>query len=303
MEPEQPEINIAEPETAAPEPKRSFPAWPIAASIVALFGIGIYGMGADTVQNAAITARVAPAASEGAAALSIRWGSLGADLAAAGVIDRPRFESLYSGTLAQEAKQLLGGGRGENLVITRENAGLVLNLLWAFGLANKNPILEQGPMSDPRYGGAGRFASTGGWSIAVGNAMDHYSRYEFVKLTAEEQALVERVSQGIYRPCCDNSTYFPDCNHGMAMLGLLELLAAQGATENELFRAALAVNSLWFPDTYANIKRYVEQNGTPWDAVDPQLVLGREYSSGSGYQNIVSRIIAPQAPSGGSCGV
>ena len=30
-----------------------------------------------------------------------------------------------------------------------------------------------------------------------------------------------KIAKGIYRPCCNNSTYFPDCNHGMAMLGLL----------------------------------------------------------------------------------
>ena len=58
--------------------------------------------------------------------------------------------------------------------------------------------------------------------------MNHYSMHRFIVLTPEQQALVEKVSKGIYRPCCGNSVYFPDCNHGMAMLGLLELMASQG---------------------------------------------------------------------------
>jgi hypothetical protein len=48
---------------------------------------------------------------------------------------------------------------------------------------------------------------------------------DLIPLTAEQQALVEEVAAEIYRPCCNNSTLFPDCNHGMAMLGFLELLA------------------------------------------------------------------------------
>src|SRR3989344_4220246 len=58
------------------------------------------------------------------------------------------------------------------LEITRENAGLLLNLFWALGLANKNEILEKGEMANPKYGGVGNFASTGGWTIAQGNAME-----------------------------------------------------------------------------------------------------------------------------------
>src|SRR3989344_4318375 len=104
------------------------------------------------------------------------------------------------------------------LEITRENAELLLNLFWALGLASKNEILEKGEMANPKYGGAGNFASTGGWTIVKGNAMDHYSSHKFFNLTPEQQALVDKVSRGIYRPCCGNSTHFPDCNHGMAML-------------------------------------------------------------------------------------
>ena len=186
---------------------------------------------------------------------SLKWKNLGLQMVEAGVIDADKFESLYSqrGGLSEADKKLLYGKDNGELVITEENSGMMLNMLWAFGLGNKNPILEMGPMMDPRYGGAENFASTGGWTLAKGSAMDHYSMHEFVKLNPDQQALVEKVSKGIFRPCCKNSTYFPDCNHGMAMLGLMELMAARGASEEEMNKKALEVNSLWFPELQKNV--------------------------------------------------
>ena len=105
-----------------------------------------------------------------------------------------------------------------------------LNLLWAYGLANKNQVLESGPIMDPRYGGPTNMASVGGWTVTTGSVMNHYSKHILATLTPDQQSLVEKIVKGIYRPCCNNSTHFPDCNHGMAMLGLLEYLASQGAT-------------------------------------------------------------------------
>jgi len=181
---------------------------------------------------------------------SLNWGSMGVKMIEAGVIDQVKFENLYRqrGGLSEADKKLLYGVDNKNLVINSENSGVMLNLLWAFGLANDNPILKNGPMMDPKYGGAGNFASTGGWTLAKGKAMGHYNMHSFVTLTREQQALVERVAKNIYRPCCDNSTYFPDCNHGMAMLGLLELMASQGASETEMYKVAEDVNALWFPE-------------------------------------------------------
>ena len=103
-------------------------------------------------------------------------------------------------------------------------------------------------MTDPKYGGAGNFASTGGWTLAQGDVMNHYSMHSFITLTPEQQVLVEKISKEIFRPCCNNSTYFPDCNHGMAMLGLLELMASQGTSEAEMYKIAKEVNSYWFPE-------------------------------------------------------
>ena len=143
--------------------------------------------------------------------LPVRWGDLGAKMTSVGVIDKTQFEEMYAGRggLSEGERKLLEGLDNGYFKITPENSGFVLNLLWALGLGNKNEILDNGPMTDKKYGGAGRFASTGGWTLAEGDSMDHYSKHRFIVLTPEQQALVEKVSKGIYRPCCGNSVYFP----------------------------------------------------------------------------------------------
>ena len=181
--------------------------------------------------------------------LPVVWGDLGQRLVEEGVIDGARFQAIYEsrGEFTPELEKMLTHSDSGEIVITRENAGYLLNLLWALGLGNKNPILEEGEMVNPKYGGAENFASTGGWTLAVGHPMTHYSMHEFVNLSSLEQEMVDKVSRNVYRPCCSNSAHFPDCNHGMAMLGLLELLASQGASESEMYQTAITVNSYWFP--------------------------------------------------------
>ncbi|MEK7634625.1 MAG: hypothetical protein AAB396_01945, partial [Patescibacteria group bacterium] len=237
--------------------------------------------------------------------LPVKWGNLGKQLIDNGVIDAEKFEAIYSqrGGLSEENKKLLYGENNGNIIINRDNAGYLLNLFWALGLGNKNSILENGPMTDSKYGGAKNFASTGGWTLAKGDTMGHYSKHKFINLTAEQQALVEKVSKNIYRPCCGNSTYFPDCNHGMAMLGLLELMASQGIGESEMYKISLAVNSYWFPDTYLTIAKYFQEKGVEWNKIDPKEILGADYSSSSGYQNILSKTKPLNAGGGGGCGV
>ena len=235
---------------------------------------------------------------------SLKWGNLGAKMLEAGVIDQAKFENLYSqrGGLSEADKKLLTDNNDGNLIINSENSGVILNMLWALGLGNKNPILENGPMMDKQYGGAGNFASTGGWTLARGDAMTHYSMHSFITLTLEQQALIERVAKNIYRPCCDNSTYFPDCNHGIAMLGLLELMASQGATEAEMYKVALQVNILWFPGQYEAIKAFFISKNLDWNTADPKKILSAEFSSASGYQKVLSQIQPQQQKGGTGCG-
>ncbi|OHA27067.1 MAG: hypothetical protein A3C06_01035 [Candidatus Taylorbacteria bacterium RIFCSPHIGHO2_02_FULL_46_13] len=237
--------------------------------------------------------------------LPVTWGNLGARLTSVGAIDADKFKALYDqrGAFTNEYKNLLFGNNDGKLKITKENAGYLLNLFWALGLASKNPILESGEMTNRAYGGPENFASTGGWTVAAGNPMDHYSRHLFFSLTEEQQIVVDKVSRGIYRPCCGNSTHFPDCNHGMAMLGLLELMASQGVGEEEMYQTALTVNSYWFPDTYLTIAQFMKDKGVLWKDVHPQEMLGIDYSSASGYAWVSSQVHGQEQQSGSGCGV
>ncbi|MBI2639484.1 MAG: hypothetical protein HYW90_01160 [Candidatus Sungbacteria bacterium] len=247
--------------------------------------------------------------------LPVRWGDLGVKMVSVGVIDGERFKSVYAsrGGLSDEYLRFLERSDNGNIKITPENSGFLLNLFWALGLGNKNDVLDRGPMvtydgrapasPEEALAKAANFASTGGWTLAKGDAMDHYSRHPFVVLTPLQQKIVERVSKNIYRPCCNNPTHFPDCNHGMAMLGLLELLASQGVSENEMYKVALQVNAYWFPGTYLTIAKYLEMKGVSWGSADPKEVLGARYSSASGYRQILNEITPAPTPSGGGCGV
>jgi hypothetical protein len=238
--------------------------------------------------------------------LPIKWGDLGKRMVADGVIDNQKFTELFQNNLSDEEQRILSGNYDDNIVLTQANSRFILNLLWAFGLANKNEILTNGEMTDEKYGGdASKFASTGGWSLSTGNVMNHYSTHPYVVLTPEQQDIVDKVSSGIYRPCCGNSTHFPDCNHGMAMLGLLELMAANNIGEQEMYEVALKVNSIWFPQTYLDLATYFKEQGQEWDEVDPKLALGQEYSSGQGYAATRQKIESLPKPAGGGsgCGV
>jgi len=317
---------------SSPKPKRELRPFEVAGivAVVLLIGSALFDVDVSVRRTSAFNrllgksaATAAPAsATPAAVALSdddleravlpsagveipVTWGDLGKQLVASGAIDEAKFRELYAerGGLPPDMEALFSGAGNGRMRITPENSGTLLNLLWAFGLANENSILMNGPMSDPQYGGAGGFASTGGWTLAKGDAMTHYSKHAFVALTPEQQALVERASQGIFRSCCGNSTYFPDCNHGMAMLGLLELMAAQGVSEQEMYRAALAVNSYWFPSTYLTLAKYFAKQGIAWDRVDPKVALGQEFSSGPGFRKIQAQVEPPQSKGGGGCGV
>ncbi|MBI4160399.1 MAG: hypothetical protein HY506_00635 [Candidatus Yanofskybacteria bacterium] len=243
---------------------------------------------------------------QGGVILPAAWGDIGVRLVKEGVIDIKKFRKLYEsrGGFGEYEKNILSETNNGNLKITKENSNFLLNVLWALGLGNQNIILDSGPMTDKKYGGdPSQFASTGGWTLAEGSPMNHYSGHHFLNLTPSQQESVARVSQNIYRPCCGNSTHFPDCNHGMAMLGLLELMASQGVTEEEMYKAALAVNAFWFPDTYLTIAKFLEGKGLSWDGVEPKTILGANFSSASGYRQILAQVTPLNRQSGGSCGI
>ena len=194
-------------------------------------------------------------------------------------------------------------------MIDRQNAHFLLNLFWAFGLTNQSPVLQTGPMAQYKHGDVSGFASIAGWTLGAKPATTLYGSVPIVELTAEQAAWVEEVASAVYRPCCANPTWFPDCNHGMAMLGLLELMASQGATIDDMFTAAKYVNAFWFPQQTLELATYVKASqGLDFAKADPQMIVGKESFSAPGFQAIHQKLLSdgllPQAPGGGNnCGV
>ena len=244
--------------------------------------------------------------------LPVRYGDFAPKLIAGGVIDYEQFLKLYQEIGAPLSKQqisILMKGSNEAVVISKENQHFLLNLFWALGLSNRNRILTEGPMMRNGKDQVVNFASTGGWTLGAKLVAELYASQPILTLTDEQQKRLEEVAAGVYRPCCDNPTHFPDCNHGMAMLGLLELMASQDDSVNEMFEAAKYVNAFWFPQQTLELAvLFKTVNNTEFARLDARQVVGPQLSSGSGFQAVHQWLAQngklDQAPGGGgSCGV
>jgi hypothetical protein len=236
--------------------------------------------------------------------LPVYWGSRGQKLIAAGAIDLDKFTAHYGGLTEEQQAVLLGDGLAE-VTFKPENILFWTNVLWALGLTQQSKVLDEGPMrQNETQTPLDYYASTGGWMLGSRPATELYSSARLVDLTPEQDDLVYGVAEHVFRPCCGNSTAYPDCNHGMAVLGLLELMASQGATESELYQAALTFNAYAFSDAYIALVAYFALQDIPWSEVSPQAVLGAEYSGIQGARRIAAAVgPIPGAPGqGGSCG-
>ena len=227
-----------------------------------------------------------------------------------GVIDRQKFEAIYKdrGGLPAELKDVLDISSANPILLTKENANYYVNLMWPIGLSNYMSSNKESPVNGKSLF---NFASTGGWNLGKEeNGGAYFNKFKIVELTPEQESLVTKIAQNTYRPCCNNSTFFQDCNHGSALLGLLQLGAAQGLSEDELYREALAFNSFWFPQNYIyNALYFKVVKSVDWENVDPKIVMGKDFSSASGSGNIqaevskIPNLIPQQKGSGGAgCG-
>ena len=225
-----------------------------------------------------------------------------------GVIEPRKFTAVFEqrGGLPDELKDVFTQRDDRPIRVTAKNATHYLDLLWPVGLANHMAANTESPVNGPSLF---RLASTGGWTLGKrDNGGYYFNAFTIVKLSADQEALVARVARNVFRPCCDNHTLLQDCNHGSAMLGLLALGAAQGLGEAELYREALGFNTFWFPSQYVLTAMYFKHvKATDWSAVDPRVVLGREFSSLGGWRANVAeemkrRGLVP-SPGGAGCGV
>ena len=233
--------------------------------------------------------------------LPISWGDLGPKLSEVGVIDQKKFEE--AARLTDDQKQILEKGGDIPVKIDSKNGQFVVDLLWAIGLAQKSIVYDQGPLGTQYKNQQGSFASTGGWTLAKGDAVKYLNKFDLFALTPDQQKRVADISQNVYRPCCDNPTWFPDCNHGMAALAAIEMMVAKNIPDDEIYKNVLKLNSMWFPDTYLTTAVYFDRQGTSWDKIDAKKVLGKDFSSATGASRVQSLVgPLPGQNSGGSCG-
>lgn len=221
--------------------------------------------------------------------LDVRWGDIPRQLVQEGVIDLEKFKAAAEragSPLAPDQLRLLGEGSDEPITLDADNAYFLLDVLWALGLANGNPVLTEGPIAGQGWEQAGEYASTGGWTIGKEPGPQYLAALELIRLTPEQQAIVEDVAYNAYRPCCGNMTAFPDCNHGMAALGLAELMASQGSSADEIFQALKEISPFWFPDQYHQLAVFFEQQDQEWEKVDARVVMDKEHSSAGGWRQV-----------------
>ncbi len=139
------------------------------------------------------------------------------------------------------------------------------------------------------------------------------AKSQLATLTNEQQTRLQKVAENVYRPCCGNSAVLPGCNHGMAMLGMLELMASNGASENEMFNAAKYFSAFWFPSQALNVANFfATKEGKDFTELDPRTFVSEQYWSARGVSQIkkwlqsnVSNGSKQEVPaeSSGGCGV
>ena len=238
-----------------------------------------------------------------------QYGQLGPQLLDVGAIDYDLFAAAQQRAgqpLTEYQTNILREGSDDPIVFEQTSAYFLLNFFWALGLVNRNPILTKGPLMSRANGDISGFASTGGWTAGTEPATELYAAAPIQTLNFEQQGRLATVASGAYRPCCNNPTLFPDCNHGMAMLGLLEVVAATDADLDSLYSVAKNANSFWYPEQateVAKLFRYAE--GQSFEEIDSRAAVAAETFSASGYQQVNQWLAERnllQQPSGGGSG-
>ncbi len=222
-----------------------------------------------------ITEQVVP---EKGFVIDAKWGTAVKNMVDSGAIDQEKLASLLKTRYGQEMKpewtRILEGA-DEKLEINAENSVFMMYVLWALAKHNDVPVIHNS-----------RFASSfKNYDIGVGKT--GYGDTKLLELTEEQHKLVERIAQNAYRPCCGQSTANPDCSHGYSALGLIELMAAQGFSEGEIFDAFVKFNSFWFPAAYIQNALYFKlAENKEWSEADKELVAGEQFSSLQGSYNV-----------------
>ncbi len=223
-------------------------------------------------------------------------------LVRAGAIDPEKFSALYAarGGLPDWLRPLFESASSEPILISEATAPYQLNLLWHLGLATKTRFNADSLLNGKRLT---TLASTAGWRLGrARTGAVYFNKVTTLELSAEQDARVLAVARKTFRPCCNNTAFFQDCNHGSAMLGLLELGAAQGLSERELYSLAKTANGYWYPAQYVEMALlFGTVEDTPWKDVDPATAVGARFASARGWganvhQPLLQTGLLEQAP-------
>ncbi|NOY15633.1 MAG: hypothetical protein GXP23_01635 [Gammaproteobacteria bacterium] len=243
--------------------------------------------------------------------LNVSFGDSIQRLVEAGVISPEKFKFVYAkrGGLPTWVEKLFTQPSSEPITMSFQTAPYLLNLLWPLGMATKTQFNEKSRIKGPNVG---RYASTGGWVLGKARSGGAYfNTVSAIDLTAEQEARVLEVAKNSYRPCCNNDTFFQDCNHGSALLGLYELAASQGASVDELYDIGRNANSFWYASEYIEMAYFFRKlKNKPWNQVASRTILDKNHSSIAGWQKnvhkpMVQAGLLPNTQLGGAsnCGV
>ncbi len=208
----------------------------------------------------------------------VKWNGVVSKMVKTGALDPAKLESILAKRYGQQMKpewRAILAGENTNLSINNDNAVFMMYILWTLAKSNNNQILFNSPFV--KY-----FKN---YNIGMGKS--GYGNMQLLSLTTEQQKKAKEVAENASRPCCNNTTAQPDCSHGYSALGLVELMASQNFTKQEMFNTFVKFNSFWFPETYIKNALYFKiTEGKNWSDVNKELIAGKEYSSLGGSYKI-----------------
>lgn len=226
--------------------------------------------------------------------LPVKWDTVPEMLVKSGALN----VSLIKNALQQDGQPLtryeqgvLNGTETGNVILNYTDMPFVLYLLWGIGINNNNTIINEGPMT--HFGGnVNNLASTAGYAplgrLSLG-------QIDLIRMTPAEQNISNYVAENTYRPCCNNPTMFPDCNHGAAALGLIELMAAQGFNQSTIFTGVEEFDVMAFPNQYVTIAEYLGMKGSSWSEMPARTILSSNFSSAAGFSQVQAYVSAHQS--------